>query len=236
MGRTLALLALAVAPAALAYRPFDNTDAAVAGPGSLELELGPVGFVDSGGRVDYAPRFVANYGFAPAMELVLEGVHHLAVGRVAGPRFSLSGLQLSLKRVLRAGVLQEGPGPSVAGECGVLLPGIHDEERFGAACSAIVSAAAGPLLLHLNGNLALERTGNLAVEPALIAEGPQEWRVRPVAEALWSHEWGGGNAATLLAGAIWRIRDQLSVDAALRAGRSEGASLLEARGGFTWAF
>lgn len=202
----------------------------------VDLELGPIGFVDAGGNVQYAPRFVVNYGIAAATEVVFEGVHHLAVGRAAGPHFSVSGLQLSLKRVLRSGVLQEGAGPSVAGECGVLLPGYREEEGFGGVCTGIVSVGLGAVVLHLNASVARERTGNFAVEPALIAEGPRRWPVRPVAEALWSYEWGGGNAATVLAGAIWQLREELSLDAALRGGRSEGATLLEVRGGFTWAF
>ncbi len=234
--RIVALLALAVAPAASAYRPFDNTDADVANPHEVELELGPIGFVDAGGITQYAPRFVANYGIAARTEIVFEGVHHLAVGRAAGPRFSVSGLQLSLKHVLRAGVLQEAFGPSVAAECGLLLPGFRDEEGFGGVCTGIVSIAAGAVLVHLNASASRERTGNFAVEPAVIAEGPRKWLVRPVAEALWSHEFGGANAATVLGGFIWQLREELSVDAALRAGRSEGTALLEGRGGFTWTF
>ena len=232
----VALLLLGVAPAASAYRPFDNTDADVAKPNEVDLELGPIGFVDEGGSVQYAPRFVANYGIAAATEVVFEGVHHLAVGRAAGPRFSVSGLQLSLKRVLRAGVLQENAGPSIAGECGVLLPGFREEDGFGAVCTGIASIAAGAVLLHLNASVARERTGNFAVEPALIVEGPRRWPVRPVAEALWSHEFGGANAATLLAGFIWQLAEDLSVDAAVRGGRSERTTLLEGRGGFTWTF
>jgi|1185.fasta_scaffold137542_2 hypothetical protein len=234
--RSLTLLALSVAPAAAAYRPFDNTDAGVAGLREVELEIGPIGFVDAGGALQYAPRFVANYGIATETEVVFEGVDHHAVGRATGPRFSVSGLQLSLKHVFRQGVVQQSAGPSVAAECGALLPGYHDDEGFGALCTGIVSFAAGSVLLHLNATLALERTGNFAVEPALIAEGPQTWPVRPVAEALWSHEWGAGNAATLLAGLIWQLREDFSLDAALRRGRSEGANLTEARAGFTWAF
>jgi hypothetical protein len=118
----------------------------------------------------------------------------------------------------------------------VLLPGFREEEGFGGVCSAIASLRAGPALLHLNASVALDRTGNVAVEPALIVEGPPRWPVRPVAEALWSHEWGGGNAATLLLGIIWQMREDLSLDAALRGGRSEGATLFEAPGGFTWTF
>ena len=208
----------------------------MAAPGKLEIEAGPVGFIDAGGSVQYAPRLVANYGLAGATEVVLEGVQHVALGRAAGPRFSVSGLQVSLKRVLRAGILQENAGPSFAAECGALLPGVHDEEGFGVVCGAIVSLRSGPLLMHANASIALERTGKLAVEPAVIVEGPTPGPVRPVAEALFSREWGAGNTATLLAGLIWRVREELTIDGAVRGGRSEGTTLLEMRAGFTWAF
>jgi hypothetical protein len=236
IARTLALLALAVAPAALAYRPFDNTDAAVAGPREVELEVGPIGFVDAGGQLQYAPRLVVNYGLAPATEIVFEGIDHVAVGQSTGPRFSVSGVQLSLKHVFRDGILQEQGGASLAGECGLLIPGLHDDSGWGGACTAITSFSAGPILLHLNLAAALERTGNFAVEPGLIAEGPLKWPVRPVAEALWAHEWGVGNAASVLAGVIWPLREDLALDAALRIGGVDGTRLLEARSGFTWTF
>jgi hypothetical protein len=61
--RTLALLALAVAPAASAYRPFDNTDADVAKQREVQLEIGPLGFVAAGGRSEGATLFEARGGF-----------------------------------------------------------------------------------------------------------------------------------------------------------------------------
>jgi len=60
--------------AALAYRPFDGTDAAVADPGEMEVELQPAGGKSSGGQKTLiAPATVLNYGFAKGWEAVLEG-------------------------------------------------------------------------------------------------------------------------------------------------------------------
>jgi len=39
-----------------------------------------------------------------------------------------------------------------------------------------------------------------------------------------------------LAGAIWRLRENLSVDAALRLARTGGVDTTEIRAGLTWAF
>src|SRR5262245_22718401 len=54
---------LAVALPAQAYRPFDGTDAAVADPWEMEIELGPLGYLREGGaRYLLAPAVVANIG------------------------------------------------------------------------------------------------------------------------------------------------------------------------------
>src|SRR5262245_22509866 len=96
IGRKTALLAMASFAAllqardALAYRPFDSTDAAVADLGELEVEFGPAGFRrDDSGRTLIAPAFVLNYGFAKNWELVLEGrgEHPLAPAEDTRSRF-----------------------------------------------------------------------------------------------------------------------------------------------------
>src|SRR5947209_18339054 len=110
--------------AAWAYRPFDGTDAAVAETGEVEIELGPVEYLREGAeRVLLAPNVRINYGFIPGWEAVLEA--RVAHGLTAGiPGTSLVASDAMLKRVLRQGGLQEKPGPSIATEFGVLLPGL----------------------------------------------------------------------------------------------------------------
>jgi hypothetical protein len=41
----VSILTVGLAPPAVAYRPFDGTDAAVAEPEQLEIELGPAEFL-----------------------------------------------------------------------------------------------------------------------------------------------------------------------------------------------
>jgi hypothetical protein len=56
---------LIVSDGALAYRPFDFTDAAVADLDELEIEFGPVGYRQSPDeRTLIGPSYVVNYGFA----------------------------------------------------------------------------------------------------------------------------------------------------------------------------
>src|SRR5215469_15549831 len=106
-----------------AYRPFDGTDAAVVETGEMEIELGPVEYLRAGAeRTLLAPDLRINYGFISGWEAALEG--KLTHGLTSGvPGTSLVESQALLKGVLREGSLQEKPGPSIATEFGVLLPG-----------------------------------------------------------------------------------------------------------------
>src|SRR5262249_31167085 len=59
---------------AMAYRPFDGTDAAVAETGEMEIELGPVEYSRAGAeRALLAPDLRINHGFIPGWEAALEG-------------------------------------------------------------------------------------------------------------------------------------------------------------------
>src|SRR5262245_50996720 len=115
----LCVLALSSGPA-LAYRPFDQTDADVAEPGELELELGPLAFLRQGGGSALLPGFVLNLGLAGRFEVVAEGRAGITLGTMAPgeERWTLEPALL-LKWVAREGSLQEGAGPSVALEAGV---------------------------------------------------------------------------------------------------------------------
>src|SRR5437660_6286663 len=110
--------ALALPRDASAYRPFDSTDAAVADFRETEIEFGPFGFRrDDSGRTLIAPAIVINYGYAKNWELVLEGRgEHPLSGEDTRSRFVDDAI--SLKGVLREGVLQGKSGPSVATEFG----------------------------------------------------------------------------------------------------------------------
>jgi hypothetical protein len=106
---------------ALAYRPFDGTDAAVAEPGLFEIELGPARYQQIGPDVAlFARDLVFNYGLAEHWELVMQGslTRRLEVGASG---VALTGNGVFLKGMLREGGLQEKPGPSIATEFGFLL-------------------------------------------------------------------------------------------------------------------
>src|SRR5262245_27336097 len=140
-----------------AYRPFDGTDAAVAETGAIEIELGPVEYLRDGAeRTLFAPDVRINYGFTPGWEAALEG--RVAYGLTAGvPGTSLVASDALLKGVLREGTLQEKPGPSLATEFGLMLPGINDERGTGAILNGIASQRWDWGTIHLNAQIALTR-------------------------------------------------------------------------------
>jgi len=73
MALLVAALVLTSARGALAYRPFDGTDADTAELGSFELEMGPVQYYRQGPR-NYliTPALVLNLGIFEATELVID--------------------------------------------------------------------------------------------------------------------------------------------------------------------
>jgi hypothetical protein len=223
---------------AFAYRPFDSTDASVAGPGEFELEFGPVGHLREGRERSFiAPAAIANFGISGDREIVLEGKLKTLQGELSeGPRTSLVDTALSLKQVHRRGSLQDGIGPSVASECGVLLPTIRGESGMGATCAGIVSQRWPAATIHLNGAVVRtrERTWNRFLGG--IIEGPYEWRVRPVLEIFTESDTGGSRMNSALVGLIWRSREKLSFDVGVRAARSNDQNIAEIRAGFTWSF
>ena len=231
-----ALLSLAWCPDALAYRPFDGTDAAVAEPGVLEIELGPSQYLERGpDRTLVAPALVLNYGITDRWEAVLQG--NLGLG--LNPDAATSGLfgnALLLKGVLREGSLQDKPGPSVATEFGFLLPGIGDEPGTGASAAVIVSQRCPWLTAHFNAQVALTREQHADLAFSTIVEGPHDWKIRPVAEFFYERDFGGSETGSVLVGAIWQVRDNVAFDVGLRGGRIDDQPLKEVRAGVTFGF
>jgi len=239
--RKTALLAIvscaALAPLeALAYRPFDLTDAAVADFRETEIEFGPVQFRrDDSGSTLIAPAVVYNYGYAKNWELVIEGRgEHQFSGEDIGSRFVDDAI--SLKGVLREGVLQGKTGPSVATEFGVLLPEINGVDRVGASWAFIVSDRWSWGTIHFNAGVALTREQNNDVFVGAIVEGPYDWKVRPVAEIRYEREFDFKEIFSGLVGFIWKVRDDLSFDFAVREAWVNARPETELRAGVTFAF
>ena len=208
----------------------------MAAPGEMEIELGAVEYLREGSeRTLFAPNVRLNYGFAPGWEAVLEGelAHGLTAG-ISGTR--LVGNGAFLKGMLREGSLQQKPGPSIATEFGILLPGIHDERGTGASVAGIVSQQWSWVTVHFNAAAALTREQHADIFIDAIVEGPHEWAVRPVAEFFHERDFGRFQTRSALVGAIWQVKDNLAIDFGLRGARLNDHTAGEIRAGVTFAF
>jgi hypothetical protein len=217
---------------ALAYRPFDSTDPAVADVGEIEVELSPVSFRHhDSGETWMAPQLRLNYGFAEDWEIVLEGeAEHSRSAQSA-----LVGNALSVKAVLREGSLQDKTGLSLASEIGVLLPGVNNESGV-PSWAAIAGQRWSFGTVHVNVAASLSREKRAEVFVGTIIEGPHSWEVRPVAELIYAREFGIKEEFALLAGAIWQVKDKLSFDVAVRQAQANARPETEIRAGLSFAF
>jgi hypothetical protein len=229
------LTPLLAASPAWAYRPFDQTDAAVAETREFELELGPIGYTHDASGGAYTPGFILNYGLVHHVELVFDAHHALLYGG-AGVQARRRGLDTALlgKAVLREGCLQEQAGPSVAVELGVLLPTIPASGDPGVAFTTIVSQRWPAATLHVNLEGDRTREHTFAFIGGAILEGPITWTVRPVAETFVAREENSPTVVSGLGGAIWRVGEHLDLDAAFRVARQDVENVYEVRAGFTW--
>ena len=184
--RTVALASLLpvgfIAPTcSWAYRPFIATDAAVADPKEVEIELGYFTLERQNNENAFIiPRVVFNYGLFQNWEAVAE----FAVLRDSNAELNLIDPALSLKGVLKEGVLQDKEGVSIAVEAGLLLPSTEQgESHFGFEGVGIASAKLGPFMFHLNGGLGIQRSnGDVVGIWGVIGELPIAKGLRLVGE------------------------------------------------------
>jgi len=223
---------------AFALRPYDSTDADVAKRGEFELELGPLGLRrEDSKRTAVAPAVVGNFGLEGDRELVIQGQREVALDRDPGePRSSVVDNGVFIKQVLRRGALQDAPGPSLATEYGVLLPSVHGEKGTGFSVAGIASQRTEAVSVHLNAALAWSREHEPDLFLGAILEGPHSWTVRPVAEVFGEQASGSPRTTSMLVGAIWRAREDLSFDAGIRKAHDGSETIRELRLGLTWTF
>jgi hypothetical protein len=221
---------------AQAFRPFDGTDAAVADPGDAEIELGPVEYLREGAeRSLLVPDLRVNYGFAKDWEAVIEGnLTHALGGDLPGT--SLVGAMADLKTVWREGVLQDKPGPSIATESSVLLPGAPDDHGTGVGLTGIISQRWNWGTVHFNAAATLTREQLADYFLDTIIEGPHDWPVRPVCEFFYQQEVSQFVEGSGLIGAIWQVNDKVAVDFGVRGARINNQTAGEIRAGITFSF
>ena len=216
---------------ALAYRPFDSTDADLADKGVWEIELQPFGWRHNDDGTQWvAPALIVNYGFAENWEFVLEGQNNIFAR--GGAEFGDTAA--SVKTVLKEGSLQEKEGISVGSEFSVLLPGIRTDDGAGLEWILLASDRKDWGAWHLNIGPELTHEGRAAMVVGGILEGPQDWPVRPVAELRFEKTFGGEEVFAQLIGIIIPVRDGLAFDLAFRHAREGGRPDEQIRAGVTF--
>ena len=240
-GHTLAACLLLVglfAPTrALAYRPFISTDAAVADPKEVEIEVGSFTLErEKGENAFVIPRVVLNYGLFKNWEAVAE----FAVRRSPDAEINLIDPAMFLKGVLKEGVLQEKEGIGIAVEVGPLLPSTEKGERnFGFEGIGILTGKLGSLMLHLNGGLGVERsTGDVVGIWGVIGELPIANGLRVVGEVNGEKPRREDQRNSALLGAIWQPWSSKNVwfDAGVRRGFTSGVPDWQFTLGVTFGF
>ncbi len=232
----LILLLWAPTPA-WAYRPFISTDAAVADPKEIEIELGYFTLQRDQGETSFIiPRVVINYGVFKNWEAVAE----FAVQRSPGAELNVIDAGVFVKGVLKEGALQDKEGVSVAVEGGPLLPSTEKgERRFGFEGIGIVSDKVGPFTFHLNGGLGVERsTGDVVGIWGVIGELPVASGLRVVGEVNGEKPRREDQRDSVLLGLIWQPWTSKNVwlDAGIRRGFTSGAPDWQFTLGVTFGF
>jgi hypothetical protein len=206
----------AVSSSAFAYRPFDGTDAAVAKLGDVEIEYAPLDLLrDHSLSTIIAPFTIVNFGIAENWEAVFSGQADYPQAPSTDP-YAITGVSAFLKYVVRPGVLQDKSGPSVAVEFGPLLPGFRADQSYGADLAVIVSQRWDWGTINWNAQTQYTRDHHADAFLSAIIEGPDKWKVRPVAEFYYEEEIGVARTMSALVGAIWQVNEELSFDFAVR--------------------
>ncbi len=223
-------------PRAEAYRSFISTDAAVAEPKELEIELGHFTLRrEQRENTFLIPSAVLNYGLWRNLELVGE----FRVTRSPNGDVDVVDPAVFVKAVIKEGVLQEHDGIGVAVEAGPLLPStVRGDRGVGFEAIGIVSGRVAPFTIHVNLGGGIDRS---AAKPfglwGVIGELPVHPKLRIVAEVAGERVGSQPANNSALLGVIWQPSARnVYWDVALRRGFTGGAPDWEVTTGVTFAF
>jgi hypothetical protein len=219
----LAFMLPLCASAAWGYRPFVSTDAAVAEPKEMEIELGYFNLERAHrGNTFIAPKVVLNYGIIKDLEVVGE----FQVAKPSDEGVQLVDPGLFLKAIVKEGVLQEKEGVGFAVEAGPLLPStVHGEGSLGFEAIGIMSGRLAPYAYHVNFGGGVGRAGaNPFAVWGVIVELPVLRDFRMVGEVNGETAKGKVANNSALLGFIWQPpSSKVLIDAGIRRGISSGA-------------
>jgi len=218
------------------YRPFVSTDAAVADPKEMEIEIGYFNLEHARGQDTFiVPKVVLNYGIIRDLELVAE----FEVAKPPDEGVQLVDPGLFLKAVLREGILQEKEGIGFAVEVGPLLPStVQGERKFGFEGIGILSGRLSRFTYHVNFGGGVDRAeANPFAIWGVIVELPVLPNFRLVGEVNGESAKGTLANNSGLFGFIWQPpSSRVLIDAGIRRGISNGAPDWRFTMGLTFSF
>jgi hypothetical protein len=239
-------LLIAIGSPAYAYRPFISTDAAVADPHQVEIEMGVLNWAQNGnpsagsntnaGARNFftVPQTVLNYGVVDRVELVGQ----FNVDEIGG-NTQFADPALNVKVVAKEGFLQNKPGDSFAFETSLLIPSpLTGEERFGFQETGIWSHPIGGFIFHVNvgPGIAQDSTEGFLFL-GTIAEHPITKTLRAVGEISVQDTVSETPDNSGLVGLIWDTpKPDLALDVGLRRGLSSDAPDWLVSMGFSYGF
>ncbi len=219
-----------------AYRPFVSTDAAVADPQEVEIELGYFTLEQDTGQTTFTiPSLVLNYGLRRGIEIV--GEFRLDTDSTGDVDLVDPGL--FVKAILKEGLLQEKEGLSIAVEAGPLFPSTRAGERsLGVEAIGIVSGRVAPFTIHVDVGGGVDRAdARLFGIWGVIGELPVGADLRVVGEVNGENTHAARANTSALLGLIWRPSpSNVFLDAGLRRGLSREAPDWQFTAGVTFGF
>ena len=211
------------------YRPFVSTDAAVADPREMEIEIGHFNLEHAKGQDTFiVPKVILNYGIIRDLELVAE----FEVAKPPDEDVQLVNPGLFLKAVLKEGV-------GFAVEVGPLLPStVQGERKFGFEGIGILSGRLSRFTYHVNFGGGVDRAeANPFAIWGVIVELPVIPNFRLVGEVNGESTKGKLANNSGLLGFIWQPpASNVFLDVGIRRGLSSGAPDWRFTIGLTFSF
>jgi hypothetical protein len=234
------IAALSAPTEASAYL-IDLNDARVVDPGSIELEIQPIGYyqllIGEEERQIIAPSLSIYLGIAEGWDLfVFSRGYGLLEPAPDQGAYRIADQMIGMRTMLVRGSYSDAgmEGPSLTLQFGVLIPGIYADDGFGSNIALLFAQSWDALTIHLNAWLTLRRDRFFEGFFSAMIEGPYAWAVRPVFEVWLDVIEGGDPTISALLGAVLPIGEDFALEAGVRMGGWTSWLDLEIRTAFCW--
>ncbi len=229
----VALVWLAASPAQ-AYI-IDLNDARTVAPGTMELELQPIGYLQTivGDEEHYlvAPSFQYYLGLVDGWDAIYTARGYVALdGDPEQVPYSWAEQFVGLRRMLVRGHYDDEDlvGPSLAIQPGMWLPGVDAETGLGASLALLFAWAGEHGTIHANLWLNYSARDTYGTFASVGYEAPVDWPVRLTLEAYLDYDDGEPYVSGLVGGLV-EVSEEFALQAAVRVGGWEDYAELEVR-------